>query len=222
MLDYTRGVFSKTIDDLKKLTFLFSLSLQIFQVGYLIYALCIGAGILIANIILLIISSLYLGFVLYVHHFAVAEEMTKLLKSIYRWSKRLIKLFTLAVSIYGLYTTISDPVTVKSLISIVFLMFMAIAWIFDVLFSVLIIIIEQRKELFFNAIKMDLEPVFKAKNFMDKIRGKEVDDEIVTTKDRDKLEKIKSAFRQKKKQEKADKKEERRAMRAAKKAEKQN
>jgi hypothetical protein len=218
MLDYTRGVFSKTIEDLKRLTFFFGLSLQIFQIGYLIYALCVGAGILVANIILLAISALYLGFVLYMHRFHVAKETTKVLKSIYRWSKRLIKLFTLAVSIYGLYATISNPVTVKSLISIVFLMFMTIAWIFDVLFSILIVVVEQRKELFFNAIKMDLEPVLKAKNFIDKIRGREVDSEIVADEDRGKLEKIKSVFKQKKKEKKEEKKEERRAARAAKKA----
>ena len=105
------------VNDFKKIGLGINISTQAFTIIYLIYALCVGSGVLIANIILLIISSLYLGFVLYVHHFAVAEEMTKLLKSIYRWSKRLIKLFTLAVSIYGLYTTISDPVTVKSLIS---------------------------------------------------------------------------------------------------------
>jgi hypothetical protein len=65
---------------------------------------------------------------------------------------------------------------------------------------------------------MDLEPVLKAKNFIDKIRGREVDSEIVADEDRGKLEKIKSVFKQKKKEKKEEKKEERRAARAAKRA----
>ena len=207
MLDYTRGVFSKTIDDLKRLTFLFSLALQIFQIGYLIYALCVGAGIQIANIILLAVSALYFIFILYTHRCTIAKETEKLLKGIYRWSKRFIKLFTLGVSVYGLVITASEPVTVHSLISIVLLLFMVIAWILDVLFSLVIIIVERRKDLFFDALKMDLEPVLKAKNFVDKIRGREVEEEIVTSKTRNKLEAIKSAFKQKRKQAKLDKKE---------------
>ena len=207
MLDYTRGVFSKTLDDLKRLAFLFSLSLQIFQIGYLIYALCVGAGILAANIILLVLSTAYCGFILYMRRFVVAKEMAKILKGIYRWAKRLIKLFTLGVSVYGLLVTAYEPIDLKSLISIVFLLFMIIAWILDVLFSLLAYVLEQRKELFFNAIKMDLEPVLKAKNFIDKIRGKEVDEEIVTTKTRSKLEEIKATFKQKRLQAKLDKKE---------------
>ena len=211
MLDYTRGVFAKTLDDLKRLAFLFSLSLQIFQIGYLIYALCVGTGILAANIILLVLSTGYCGFIFYMRRYAVAKDTAKILKNIYAWSKRLIKLFTLGVSVYGLLVTAYEPVNVKSLISIVFLLFMVITWILDVLFSLLAYVFEKRKELFFDAIKMDMEPILKAKNFIDKIRGKEVDDEIVTSKTRDKLEGIKSLFKQKRLQAKLDKKEAKRA-----------
>ena len=165
MFDYTKSIFSKTVDDLKTIAFLFGLSLQIFQIGYLIYALCIGTGIVAANVILLIISSLYLLFMLYVKWNDVKKATRKALKKVYRWSKRLIKLFTLGVSVYGLFITASAPVTVKSLISIILLIFMLIAWILDVLFSLIILIIEKRKNLFFDAIKMDFEPVLKAKNF---------------------------------------------------------
>lgn len=223
MLDYTRGVFAKTLEDLKRLTFLLSLSLQVFQIGYLIYALCVGAGFLVANIILLVLSTAYCGFIFYMRRYAVAKETAKILKNIYAWSKRLIKLFTLGVSVYGLLVTASHAVTVESLISIVLLLFMIIAWILDVLFSLLVYVLDQRKELFFNAIKMDMEPLLKAKNFIDKIRGKEVDEEIVTTKTRGKLEEIKSAFKQKRLQAKLEKqeakriaKEEKAAKRAAK------
>ena len=218
MLDYTRSVFTKTIDDFKRITFLSALFLQIFQVGYLIYALCIGSGITVANIVLLVLSTAYLGFMLYIHWVNVAKATKKLLKNIYRWCKRAIKLFTLGVSIYGLCITATAPITTQSLISIIFLVFMVIAWVLDVLFSVILSILEKRANLFFDAMKMDFEPVFKAKNLFDKIRGKEVEEEIVSTKSRTTLNNLKQEFKAMKTQQTLDKKEAKAALKAEKKA----
>lgn len=220
MFDYTRSVFTKTLNDLKKLAFLFAIGLQVLQIGYLVYALIIGSGVLAANIVLLAISTAYLVFIIYIHCNTIKKEMKKLLKNIYRWSKRAIKLFTLGVSIYGLYITASDTITVKSLLSIVLLIFMLLAWVFDVLLSLVILLIEQRKNMFFDAMKMDFEPVFKAKNFFDKVRGREVEDELVSTKMRSKLDLLRDEFRKERTQAKLTKKAERKAEKAAKKAEK--
>lgn len=220
MFDYTRSVFTKTLNDLKKLAFLFAIGLQVLQIGYLVYALIIGSGVLAANIVLLAISTAYLVFIIYIHCNTIKKEMKKLLKNIYRWSKRAIKLFTLGVSIYGLYITASDTITVKSLLSIVLLIFMLLAWVFDVLLSLVILLIEQRKNMFFDAMKMDFEPVFKAKNFFDKVRGREVEEELVSTKMRSKLDLLRDEFRKERTQAKLTKKAERKAEKAAKKAEK--
>ena len=218
MFDYTKSVFLKTLDDLKKLAFLFSLCLQIFQIGYLLYALIIGSGNLAVNIVLLVISVAYLVLIFYFYRNKIKNSTKQLLKNIYRWSKRVIKLFTLGVSIYGLYATASDVITLKSLISIMLLVFMLITWILDVLLSLVILVIERRKNMFFDAMKMDFEPVFKAKNFFDKVRGREVEEELVPTKMRTKLDLLKNEFREKKAQIKLDKKAERAAKKAAKKA----
>lgn len=218
MFDYTKSVFLKTLDDLKKLAFLFSLCLQIFQIGYLLYALIIGSGSLAVNIVLLVISVAYLVLIFYFYRNKIKNSTKQLLKNIYRWSKRVIKLFTLGVSIYGLYATASDVITLKSLISIMLLVFMLITWILDVLLSLVILVIERRKNMFFDAMKMDFEPVFKAKNFFDKVRGREVEEELVPTKMRTKLDLLKNEFREKKAQIKLDKKAERAAKKAAKKA----
>lgn len=218
MFDYTKSVFLKTLDDLKKLAFLFSLCLQIFQIGYLLYALIIGSGNLAVNIVLLVISIAYLVLIFYFYRNKIKNSTKQLLKNIYRWSKRVIKLFTLGVSIYGLYATASDVITLKSLISIMLLVFMLITWILDVLLSLVILVIERRKNMFFDAMKMDFEPVFKAKNFFDKVRGREVEEELVPTKMRTKLDLLKNEFREKKAQIKLDKKAERAAKKAAKKA----
>lgn len=216
MFDYTKSVFNKTVEDLKSIAFFSALFLQIVQVGYLIYALCIGSGIVAANIVLLILSTAYLGFMLYIHWQNVAKKTKKILKNIYRWCKRTIKLFTLGVSIYGLFITASETVTVKSLVSIMLLVFMLMAWLFNVLFSLIVMVIEKRTTLFFDAMKMDFEPVFKAKNFFDKIRGKEVEEEIVSTKSRSLLERLKGKHKEATLQKKLDKKAKKAALKAAK------
>lgn len=218
MFDYTKSVFNKTIEDLKSIAFFSALFLQIFQIGYLVYALCIGSGIMAANIVLLILSTAYLGFMLYIQWQKTAKVTEKILKQIYHWSKRLIKLFTLGVSIYGLFITASDIVTIKSLVSIILLVFMLIAWLFDVLFSLIVIVIERRTALFFDAMKMDFEPVFKAKNFFDKIRGKEVQEELVPTKSRSLLERLRGKRKEEILQKKLDKKAEKAALKSAKNA----
>ena len=216
MFDYTKSVFNKTVEDLKSIAFFSALFLQLFQVGYLIYALCIGSGITVANIVLLALSTAYLGFMLYIHWVKIAKQTKKLLTGIYRWSKRLIKLFTLGVSIYGLFITASETVTVKSLVSIILLVFMLLAWIFDILFSLIVMVIEKRTTLFFDAMKMDFEPVFKAKNFFDKMRGKEVEGELVSTKSRSLLERLKGKRTEDLQQKKLDKKAAKAALKAGK------
>ena len=222
MFDYTKSVFNKTIEDLKSIAFFSALFLQIFQIGYLVYALCIGSGIMAANIVLLILSTAYLGFMLYIQWQKTAKVTEKILKQIYHWSKRLIKLFTLGVSIYGLFITASDIVTIKSLVSIILLVFMLIAWLFDVLFSLIVIVIERRTALFFDAMKMDFEPVFKAKNFIDKIRGREVEEELVSTKSRNLLTKMNTERKERLQAKKLERKAEKAAQKAAKKAAKKN
>ena len=218
MLDYTRSVFAKTVEDLKSIAFYTALTLQILQVGYLIYALCVGLGILVANVILLLLTSAYLGFMLYLHWGTVGKKLQSIMKTTYQWSKRAIKLFTLGISVYGLWITASETITTKSLISIILLVFMLIAWVLEILFSLILMVVERRATLLLDAMKMDFEPVFKAKNFFDKIRGREVEEEIVSTKSRGILTKINAE----RKERLRAKKQEKKAEKAAKKAEKKN
>ena len=64
----------------------------------------------------------------------------------------------------------------------------------------------------------DFEPVLKARNIFDKIRGKEVEEEIVSTKSRDTLNSLKEEFKVMKAQQKLDKKAAKAALKAEKKA----
>ena len=222
MLDYTKSVLVKTVEDLKSIAFYAALTLQILQVGYLIYALCVGLGILAANIILLILTSAYLSFMLYLHWGTVGKKLQTILKRVYQWSKRAIKLFTLGVSVYGLWITASETITTKSLISIILLVFMLIAWVLEILFSLILMVVERRASLLLDAMKMDFEPVFKAKNFIDKIRGREVEEEIVPSKSRSILNKMNTERKERLKAKKLERKAEKAAQKAALKAAKKN
>ena len=222
MLDYTKSVFAKTVEDLKSIAFYAALTLQILQVGYLIYAICVGLGILAANIILLILTAAYLGFMLYLYWGTVEKKIQTILKRIYQWSKRAIKLFTLGISVYGLWITASETITTKSLISIILLVFMLIAWVLEVLFSLILMVVERRASLLLDAMKMDFEPVFKAKNFIDKIRGREVEEELVSTKSRNLLTKMNTERKERLQAKKLERKAEKAAQKAAKKAAKKN
>ena len=222
MLDYTRSVFLQTKEDLRKLGLLCSFSLQSFQIIYLIYTLCIGSGILAANIALLVLSSAYFLFMVYINWTDTKKEIRKIFKTIYRWGKRLIKLFTLGVSVYGLFITANEHATITTTVSIILLVFMLMGWLLDLLLEVLTRIVEKRGKLFLEALKMDIEPAYKAVNFIQKIRGKETNDEFVSSDARTILTQLKETHvgsePPTKKELKALKKAEKKALKMAKKA----
>ena len=64
MFIYTRAATLKIYDDLKKFLFIFSASMQALYIGYLIYALAVGAGLLFVNIALMALSASYLTFII--------------------------------------------------------------------------------------------------------------------------------------------------------------
>jgi len=222
MLAYTKSVFLQTKEDLKRLGFLCSTALQSFQIIYLIYALCIGSGILVANIALLTLSVAYFSFMLYINRNETKKEIKKIFKTIYRWGKRLIKLFTLGVSVYGLFITASEAITVSGVISIILLVFMLLGWVFDILLEIATKFVERRGKLFLEALKMDMEPALKAVNLIQKFRGKEVNEEIVSADAREMLTHLKEthigAEEPTKKELKALKKANLKALKEAKKA----
>ena len=83
-------------------------------------------------------------------------------------------------------------------------------------------VVERRASLLLDAMKMDFEPVFKAKNFIDKIRGREVEEEIVPSKSRSILNKMNTERKERLKAKKLERKAEKAAQKAALKAAKKN
>ena len=177
MLDYTKAALSHVKTTFKKIDYARNLITQSVYILYLFYALFSGAGVRIANAILLILSLAYLGFFLYVTAYKVGKTVKRTVKTIFRRCKLLIRFFTLGVMIYGICVTVNDVNAFSVLLSV----FMAVGWILQILFEIISTFLLKQANYFVEALEADFEPltkpVKKVSNFFKKMTGKEVDEE---------------------------------------------
>ncbi|MFR1983031.1 MAG: hypothetical protein ACLS4Z_04315 [Christensenellaceae bacterium] len=123
--------------------------------------------------------------------------------AVYVWTKRLIKLFTLGVAVYGICTAVE-----RSPPSLLFLAaLMIVGWILQIIFEVLIKILTNRVNFILEGLEADLDnmlkPVRSVGNFFKKVTGKEVAPPKELTKNQLKLKEKVELYRaeQKKKKE---------------------
>jgi hypothetical protein len=173
MFKYTREAVDKIIDDFRKLSRFFKYSSQIFTVTYLVYAIIANVGNLYANIILL---SLFIAYTIF--DLVIDEKENRLVEKVvrrtYKWLRISIKAFTLGILIYGIYTA----TTSTSPISIILATLMIIVWVLQVLLELVIMIVEDEKDLVVAGLKKDMEdikrPVTEVGNFFKRVTGQEV------------------------------------------------
>jgi hypothetical protein len=142
----------------------------------------------------------HLVFTIYKYNFDVKKSTKKTVKHTYKWVKRGLKLLTLSVSVYGLFFTMAQPLTKTSAISLIVLLFSLICWGIGLLFDIVLIITEKRFNLFLDALKMDTELAWKANNLINRLKGKDVEEEIVSAESRQELEELKEEHKELKKQ----------------------
>ncbi len=209
MIDYTKAAIEKTVADLKRFGFMFNIATEIFSILYLIYAIAVGGGYLIANIILAILSLSYLIFYVITQNNHDAKSARILTKAAYKWVKLGIKAFTLGVTVYGIYIA-TEHVT---LISIVMASAMVISWTLNVILTISINYFSSKAKFIIAAIEADFEnilrPVEKVGNFIKRVRGQEIEEKPAPDKTRILLERTVYEYREKKKAEKAEKIKER-------------
>lgn len=232
MFDYTKAAWQKTKEDLNKLGFAINLSLELIYIAYLIYAIIIGSGLFIINIILGILCIAHLVFYLSITKFGKdpACENCKFLKkwiaSLFKWSKRVIRLVTISFAVYDIITTDEND-----LISLLLTGFMIIGWILGIIADVVIKILKDRVTLMIDGIEMDVLPAIKILNFFKKMRGEEVEENIISSKNesvlKEKAEKMreektakKVAYKLQKTEDKQRKKQEEKQLKQSTKAEK--
>lgn len=204
MLEYTRMSIQKTVDDFKRFFYFYDVASQLFYIGYLIYAICTGAGILAVNIILTLVSAAYFIFYMLAYDNFEAEMRSKAGK-MFKWFKLAVRAFTLGVMVYGIYAA-TTHITVAS---VVMAGLMLLVWVLQVLLELCVTFVESRAKLIIAGIEADidnlLKPVHAVGNFIKKATGQEVDEKKAPSRQRkvlDKLVGLKRAERQKEREEK--------------------
>ena len=206
MFDYTKAAFKKIIDDFKKIDFIRSILTQGIYIAYLIYVVCIQSGVLAVNIALLTLACAYFGFFLYMKTRGVKKQVKKVVQKVYKWSKRLIKLFNLGIMIYGLAITASHFTAV----SLILAALMIVGWVLEILFEVVFRFFVNKAKFIMEGMEADYKnitkPVKTVGNFFKKLTGKQVEEEPEPTKNRVILDKMVAQERAQKENERVDKK----------------
>ncbi len=167
MLDYTKAAFSKIINDFRKIFNGIKIATQLLSILYLIFALCTGTGIMIANIVLLVLSLGYFVFFLIMETKKGKRKVKRLIKSIYGWSKRSIKLLTIGITIYGLVLAKADFEPLSFLVVVL----MVIGWVLEFLFYIIIKFLEAEKNLLIEGLVTDLGSVPILGNYVKKLEN---------------------------------------------------
>lgn len=162
MLKYTLAAITKISEEVKQFLFMFTVLPQVVYIGYIIYAICVDAGYLWANIAFGVISAAYLS--VYVITYGKKDKYYKELrhdvKHIKAWIILPLKAVTIATTIYGIFVATSHTNT----ITVVLAAFSVVLWGVQLIFEIADCIIEDKLELLKTALIKDFEPVIKTKN----------------------------------------------------------
>ena len=220
MFDYTKEALGLTVTDLKKFVSGCTIVSNVLYIGYLIYALAVGAGSTFLNILLGVVALAY--FVIYLFTFRSQSKTVRKIRRAARhyavWIKIGIKAFTLTIAVYGFYAASTHFTP----ISVMLTSFMAIIWVGQILVELVCHYVENRINLFKTALDADVEGVSDkvraVSNVFKRIRGEEIeekDDTLASSKIRKMLDARVAEAREEKKTEKEQRRVENRANRKA-------
>lgn len=186
MFDYTMTALQKIKNDFLKAIFLFNVLSQSIYIAYLLYALIAGAGNVWVNGILFLLSTAYFTFYLIMHQreSTGAKHTKKTVSLIYKRSKQLLKVYTIAMSIYTICITTANV----NYFTVLTTAFMLATFILQILLELVYRLVVSRLQLLMEGVKADIEPISKAvkstNNFFKKIKGEEIEPEAEKTKHR--------------------------------------
>lgn len=211
MFDHTFAAFNYILNGFKRMIFVIALVTQLVIIGHRGYSLYAGKGNLIANIVLIMLSTAYFVFFIVTRNMNSREEknMKKITKRIFDYSKIFINAMTLGAVLYAAVISSLD----MGAIDIILLALSLIGWIMQVVIQLIIHYVEAQVSLIRTAIEMDIEvvkrPVTVVSDAIKKITGKEstaVPTAQIKPKMRDKLDKLRDAYREERAAKKAEKK----------------
>ena len=206
MLDYTQVAGKKIYNDVRKISLVCNVFIQIFYIFYLIYAILSSVGVFYVNLVMLVLSSAYFAFFLYNHLYGKNTALSKAIRESFKWCKRLVKLFNLGIMIYSIVVTAVEP----DPLSIILTVLMALLWVADILLEITVIIVKGWCLLLYESLKADVEvftrPVASVGNFFKRMSGKEVEEPAPPSKRRLYLDELVDEFRTEKQNKKLEKK----------------
>ena len=176
MFKYTTAAYQSVLQDLKKWSVIFTWLLFAITTGYYIYAIAMEKGYLWANILSLSIIVVYTVFDT-VTKYTNIKLVNKVSKTIFNWSRILIRAATLTLTVYGLCVATMDQINP---IDIILTTLMIIMWFLSVLIEIVRNIFNSKKDLFIDAFHKDIEeikkPITTTTNVVKRIFGKEVEE----------------------------------------------
>ena len=127
------------INKFKRILNFFKITSLLMTLVYFIYALVTERGNNIINIVLTVIYFIYMVITI-IGIIKNNNSVKKVAKKGYKWAKMLIKLFTLASTLYGIYTATTDVTFMSVLLAV----FMAGFYLMKLFFSLMVEIISHQ------------------------------------------------------------------------------
>ncbi|MBO7304281.1 MAG: hypothetical protein J6V09_03585 [Clostridia bacterium] len=202
MFDYTKAAFNKTLNDFKKFAYAFNVLVQMTYIGYLVYAICVGAGFLIANIILISVSVAYLIFYALYGLDGEKKLTRRITKRIYKYFKIFIKAVTLGATVYGIYVA-TDKV---GFATIVLAAITTVGWVVSFVVTLIIEFFMAKWRFMISAFEADINrvkrPIDKVGNVFKRIRGESVEESSENGREQKQLDELRDEYVEEKKKKK--------------------
>lgn len=132
------SAFQKIKNVFLRIKLVFDIIIPLFPIAFLIYSLAVSMGFLWANIITLSLSvAHYIFHVIVLFQAREDKELKKTIKLIYKTCVRFVKFLTLAISIYGLWLSITHI----NLLTLLLTALSLFGWIFQVTLDIIIHIV---------------------------------------------------------------------------------
>ena len=147
MLKYTKAAIEKVKRDLKIGLVLFETITLALIITYLIFALSLGIGNLIINIVLMVIVSIYFTFYLVNLKFQF-KWFRNIVKKYYKIIRLIVLACSLFIALYELYITTNDVNTV----TIILITLLIIFWLLQVVIEVIYRLVINEIDLLVQAI----------------------------------------------------------------------
>lgn len=157
MFNNTRIALTQVARDLKFAHRVCTFGIQIFYIGYLIYAICTGLGYLWANISLLAICTLY--FIFTVTTVDLKSKDLKLIKRNAKHTFRWIKISVKAVVVVSMGYSVYISATAPSPMTIILTVISVIGWLLSLSLELISMYVDSRVQMILNGLRADIEDI---------------------------------------------------------------